>query len=534
MPGKVQPAGIGHEFGGARAATTLVAALLSGLAHLTAVASVPPGADALASHGAWSVFQYPLDPWRRCHVGSEPVRTEGAAWLLVDVASGDLSLVRLPGEGYRQRGGDEVPQGTITVGSQSIPYWFAPFSADERRDGRSDERVIELMKASESEAADARISVQGETWRGEPVTDAFSLRGFTAALEAANGGACNPRQPDVGEPAAIDLSFVNVEPPDTPGDWYTEIRLLGPFFERGGRETLVIRAIPRDRKDRFGGLSFVNARLDFFRNGALIGRSAFHYFTDLADICISPESGRLEIIVTSTTGGSAGWTDSYFLFFDPHTGRVVSVGRGAHGEEIHDEIEGVDDGTFTPSWCPYRGYMSSVESFARAIMKESFLADFGDRREHVGEVDRIEEAGILRREPRSPLGGHVGFADDIFSSYLDLIARSGPDSPLRFERFDTSDFSVVAIEHSGYSFRDAFQMIFVKEAAGALWTPIYDAGPDNSLARHKLAEVSGFVDAETLRIHMCVEECVPGEWGVYADVNLNLRTFEGVTVPVER
>lgn len=519
--------------GGSSAGLPLVAAMLASLALGPVSASVPPGAGALASHGAWSVFQYPLDPWRRCHVGSEPARAEGAAWLLVDVAAGDVSLVRMPGEGYRQRGGDEVPQGTITVGSQSLPYWFAPFSADERLDGQSDARVIELMKASEAESADARISVQGETWRGEQVTDAFSLRGFTAALEAASGGACNARQPEVGEPAAIDLSFVNVEPPERPGDWYTEVRLLGPFFERGERETLLIRAIPRDRKDRFGGLSFVNARLDFFRNGALIGRKAFHYFTDLADVCISPESGRLEFIVTSTSGGSAGWTDSHFLFFDPHTGRVVSVDRGAHGDEIHDELEGVDDGTFIPSWCPYRGYLSSVESFARTIMKESFLADVADPPGHAEEVDRLERAGILRRGLRSPHGGHVGFADDIFSTWLDLIARSGPDSPLRFERFDTSDFSAVAMEHSGYSFRDAFQMIFVKEADSELWTPIYDAGPENALARHKLAEVSGFVDAETLRIHMCVEECVRGEWGVYADVNLNLRTFEGVAVAVE-
>ena len=522
----------GPTVSGRSVSRPFVAAMLAGLAHVSVSASVPPGADVLASHGAWSVFQYPPDPWGKCYVGSEPTKSEGAAWLLVDVAAGDISLIRRPGQGYRKRGGDEVPQGVVNVGSQSFPYLFAPFShTEERHDGISDERVIELMKASEAEAADAEIAVRGESWRGGQVTDAFSLQGFTVALEAANGRTCKARRPAVGQRSAVDLSFVDVEPTETASSgWYTEVRLHGPFFERGKRETLVIRAIPRDQDDRFGGLSFVNARLDFLRDESLIGREAFHFHTDLAEVCVSPESGRLEIIVTSTTGGSAGWTDSYFLFYDPHTGRVVSMDRGAHGEEIYDELEWVEDGSFVPSWCPFRGHLSSVESFSREIMMESFLAGSGVRLEHIDEVDKIEEARILRRGLRAPNGGYVGFGGDIFSSYLDLIAQSGPDSPLQFERFDTSEFSVVALEHSSYSFRDASQMIFVKEVASELWTPIYHAGPDNSLERYKLAEVSGFVDEETLRIHMCIDECVPWEWGEYADVNVNLRTFEGVII----
>ena len=86
------------------------------------------------------------------------------------------------------------------------------------------------------------------------------------------------------------------------------------------------------------------------------------------------------------------------------------------------------------------------------------------------------------------------------------------------------------MKHSGYSFRDAFQMMFVKEVGRDLWTPMYHAGPDNVLERYKLAEVPGFVDEETLRMYMCIEDCVPWGWGRYAHVNLNLRTFEGVVV----
>ena len=528
---------IGHASGGGRAIVPFVAAMLAGLAHVSVSASVPPGADELVSHGAWSVFQYPLDPWRKCYIGTEPTRTEGAAWLVVDVAASDITLIRRPGQKYRQWGGDEVPQGVVSVGSQSFPYLFAPFSqSDERHDGVSDARMIELMKASEAEAAEAALAVQGESWRGGQVTDAFSLQGFAAAHEAASGRACKAGPPAMGKRRVVDLSYVDVEPTMTAsGDWYTEVRLLGPFFERGDRETLVIRAIPRDKRDRFGGLSFVDARLDFFRGESLIGREAYHLYTDLANVCVSPESGRLEITLTSSSGGSAGWTDSYILFYDPHTARVVSVDRGAHGEEIYDEIEGVESGTFVPPWCPFRTYRSSVESFARQIMDESFPTGLGVRRERINavdseEIDKNDEARTLRRALRTRDGGRVGYADDIFSSYLDVIAQSGPDSPLQFERFDTPEFSVVAMEHSGYSFRDAFQMVFVKDAAGEIWMPIYHAGPDNSLGRYKLAEVSGFVDEETLRIHMCIDECVPWEWGEYADVNFNLRTFEGVIV----
>lgn len=506
--------------------------MLTGVMHVSVSASVPTGADELASHGAWSVFRYPLDPWRKCHIGSEPIRPGGAARLLVDVGAGDVSLVRRPGQGYRKRSGEEAPQGTITVGAQSFPYLLAPFSRpDEGHDGISDERMIRLMKASEAEAADAELTVRGESWRGGQVTDAFSLRGFTAAHEAANGRVCKVHEPGVGKRSAVDLSFVDIEPPKTgAGGWSTEVRLRGPFFERGGTESLVIRAIPRDRDMRSEGLSFVDARMDFFRGESLIGRQVFQYFTHLAEVCVSPETGRLEIIVTSSTGGSAGWTDSYFLFYDPHTGRIASVNRGAHGEEIHDEMEWVEPGRFIPSWCPFRGYRSSVESFSREIMKESFFTAYGAGREHLEEMDKIEEARLLRLGLMSPDGRHVGFADDIFTSYLDLVARAGPDSPLQFERFDTSRFSVVAMKHTGYSFRDAYQMMFVKEVDGELWTPMYHAGPDNVLERSKLAEVSGFVDEETLRMHMCIEDCVSWEWGRYADVNLDLRTLEGVVV----
>ena len=171
----------------------------------------------------------------------------------------------------------------------------------------------------------------------------------------------------------------------------------------------------------------------------------------------------------------------------------MTVDRGSHGEEIYDQIEWVDDGSFVPSWCPYREHMSSVGSLARSIMKPS------------------------------PSWRDPGFADDIFSAYLDLIVQLGPDSPLHFERHETSEFSIVDMKHSGYSYRDAFQTIFVKQAGGALWKPIYHADPNGSVESSKLAEVYGFVDEETLRMHMCVKECVPGEWGEWEDVDFNLR-----------
>ena len=308
----------GHAVAAGNSALLLVASMFAALAHASASVSAPAGANEVASYGAWSVFQYPSDPWGKYYVGSEPIRSEGAARLLVDIGADDISLIRRPGQGYRQRGGDEVPQGTITVGSQSFPFWYEPFTDPYERPEQehSDEHMVQLMKSSEAESSEAELLVRGESWRGPHVTDAFSLRGFTAAHDAAGGRICKARQPPAGTRSVVDLSSVIVERSKSSSeDWHTEIRLLGPFFGKGEREALVIRAIPLDDDERFGGFSFIDARLDFFRGETLIGREAFHYYTDLAEICVSPDSGRLEIIFTSSTGGSSGWTDSYFLFF---------------------------------------------------------------------------------------------------------------------------------------------------------------------------------------------------------------------------
>ena len=75
----------------------------------------------------------------------------------------------------------------------------------------------------------------------------------------------------------------------------------------------MMRAVPRGRHEHFGGYRFTNARLDFLRGDALIGRASFHYHTNVVDVCVSSKSGRLEIIVTSSTGGSVGWVDSYIV-----------------------------------------------------------------------------------------------------------------------------------------------------------------------------------------------------------------------------
>ncbi len=523
---------MGHTAGGGIASLPFVAVMLAGLGYGSASAAVPPGADELASHGVWSVFQYPLDPRRKCYIGSEPVRSAGATWLMLDVAAGELTLVRNPGEGYRRSGSDDVPQGVVSVGSQSFRYLLAPFSHWKEQDRPSDARVVEFMKTAKAAKPEAEMEVRGESWRGGQVTDAFSLRGFAAAHEAANGGACKARQPPAGQRGAIELSYIDVEPTEkASGDWYTEVRLLGPFFARGQQEALVIRAIPRDKGDRFHGLSFVNGQLDFSRDGSLIGREVFYLYTNLADVCMSPETGRLEIIVTSTPGGSAGLIHSYFLFYDPSTGRVMSRVRGTHGEEVYEEIKRVESGSFVPRWCPFRSYRYRMEEFSQEIMKESFFGMVGERLETVDELEKLARANFLGRHLRTPDGRSVEFADDIFSSYLSLIEQSGPDSLLRSARFDTSEYSVVVLEHSGYSYRDAFQMIFVKAATGDLWTPVYHAGPGNSLKRYKLAEVYGFVDEETQRIRLCTRKCLPWGWGEYAEVSFNFRTFESAFVP---
>ena len=411
---------------GGIASLLYVAAMLAGLGYGSVSAAVPPGADELASHGAWSVFQYPLDPWRKCYMGSEPVRSEGATWLILDVAADDITLARKPGEGYRRAGGDDVPQGIVSVGSKSFPYLIAPFSHwREQHDRTSDARVVELMKTAEAALPEAEIKVRGESWRGGQVTDAFSLWGFAAAHEAANGRVCKPRQPPGGKRRAVELSYIDVEPTEkASGGWYTEVRLLGPFFAKGELEALAIKAIPRDKEDRFHGLSFVNARLDFLRGGSLIGREVFHLYTDLANVCMSPETGRLEIVVTSTPGGSAGVTHSYFLFYDPSTGRVVSQVRGTHGDEIFEQIERVESSSFLPPWCPFRGYRSRIEKFSREIMGESFFAVFGERLENVDEIEKLARASFLGRHLRAPDGRPVEFADDIFSSYLSLNRSS--------------------------------------------------------------------------------------------------------------
>ena len=525
-PGGGDTGGVWSIRAGAAVALSVVAALFI---VFPASASTPAGAEELAAYGAWSVFRYPRDPWQRCYIGNAPTMSQGAARVIVDVGAGDIRIVRNAGHAYRQRG-DTVPEGTITVGTRSFPYLHEPFASfAEEADELSDDRMIEVMKASEADAAGAEMRVRGESWRNVQVTDAFSLRGFTAAHEAASGRICGPRPPPAGTRSAVDLRSVNVEGAQGQiGVGHTAVRLLGPIFRKGEREMLVIRAMPRDRHDWYGGYRFTNARLDFFMSDALIGRASFHYHTKVAEVCVSPQSGRLEIVVTSSTGGSGSWVDSYVLFYDPPTGRVAIVERGSHGEEIHREFPGLEDGRFVPPWCAFRRHMSSVESFAREIMAESFFVRHDEITGDIDELGRIETSEMYGRAPSLSGGRYAGFTNDIFSAYLDLILQYGPDSPLQFERFDSSEFSVVAMKHSGYSFRDAFQMIFAKATADDLWTPIYHAGPDNSLGRYKLAEVSGFVDDETLRLYMCRSECGPWEWGRYANVDFNLRTFEEV------
>ena len=79
--------------------------------------------------------------------------SQGAARIIVDVDVGDIRIVRKAGHAYRQRG-EIVPEGTITVGVRTFRHLHEPFSSfAEEADELADDRMIEVMKATEAEAA---------------------------------------------------------------------------------------------------------------------------------------------------------------------------------------------------------------------------------------------------------------------------------------------------------------------------------------------------------------------------------------------
>ena len=500
------------------------------------LSATPDGAEELGTFDSWAVFQYPRDPWHKCYVGGVAfgLADHGNARLLVDVGAGEVSITREPGFGYASP--DEGPDKfSVTVGSQSFSYLYEPFSSSTMgADEVSGDDMIQVMKGSEAANSSAEVIVQGETWRSTRTSDTFTLQGFTTAHDAAMTSLCHSRRTagETGNPVMASMSSAE-RPAEHEGRPYAKWRLTGPFFETGTTEELMLTATPMEDGEESVGIIagyLENANLAYYRDGLLIGSDWLGWLVRLAEICVSPESGRLELILTSTAGGSSGWTDSYFVFYEPHTGRMASAWRGLHGEEIYDQLPGVEEGTFVPPLCPFRRRGAAVESFAQELLSAAFFNGFDWGPGQLYEPDKPDE--LYKLEGAALIPFNRAFRDDVLSGYLRLIREAGPDSPLIYQRFDSIKFSVVTAAYSGYG-RDAFQMIFVKAVDDDWWRPIYHAGRDNELERAKLAQVRGFVNEQTLRIYMCVRSCVRWEHGQYGEVNLNLRTLKAAMAGVD-
>jgi Invasion associated locus B (IalB) protein len=171
--------------------TSRITPVAVGLILLGAGQVLAQASDRVASHTDWSVF-VENDP-KECYIASPPqssVAKRGGK--TVEVERGDIRLFVAfrPGEkvsnevsftgGYPFRDGSTV---TLRIGSDS--FKLAPGKGDANEwawtDPSDDSRVVAALR----KGANAKVS--GTSSRGTDTEDTFSLMGFTAAVEDAEG-----------------------------------------------------------------------------------------------------------------------------------------------------------------------------------------------------------------------------------------------------------------------------------------------------------------------------------------------------------
>lgn len=528
--------------------------------------NVPEGAEELGRFGAWAVFEYPRDPSRRCHVGTLAPPGGDTGRLLVDADAEFLTLIPLRGDG--------LGSSSIGVGSRifTLGGWEEGDPADTTYLKAADDMIlvrgriigagkyalagigeesgfVEAMTATESAGGAARLL---DGWSPDSETlQIFPLDGFTAAFEAARAGLCRGLPVATSGPAEVVVRAVEaIEPgaPVYPVMGSAQWRITGAFFKAGEPEELLLRAVQKGSDPVGGGhmpaYHLVDARLEYYRNGRLVGWDEFGWYTGLKQICALPESGRLALVFVSSSGGSAGGAWSYSVHYDPSSGEMVSAPHGVHKEffasdtyfgnwidRVSEVLEDAEQGVVDAPPCEFRVRGSAVESFAKRLVKDELFRDYLDWAGEGGvEPEALLRAAINRYHLDMAQNDRLFqdrccFRDTDFSALLRQIREGGPDYPLRYERFDGGRFSVVNVVHriGRGELSPLNQTVFMRAADEDYWGMIHHAGPD-SIWDHELpADVEGLVDGRGLRMGLCVEDCYSQWEATYGWMEVDLE-----------
>ncbi|MBE0529311.1 MAG: invasion associated locus B family protein [Rhodospirillales bacterium] len=159
----------------------LACALLIGAGG--AVAQTPsPASGFIDNFDDWSAFSEKENSKPLCYIASLPKKAEGAtgqrgdAYMMVthrpaEKTTGEVSVRA----GYIYKEGTEVE---VRVGGGQPIMLFTDQGFAWTREAKTDQALIAAMKAG------VTLTVKGTSSRGTQTTDTYSLKGFTAALEA--------------------------------------------------------------------------------------------------------------------------------------------------------------------------------------------------------------------------------------------------------------------------------------------------------------------------------------------------------------
>lgn len=143
-----------------------------------------PSSELLGNFDDWSAFSETENGKPLCYVGSQPKKSEGDysqrgyAYVLVthrpaEKAVGEVSIRA----GYTYKEGSEVE---VKVDGGPPFKLFTDDGLAWTREAKTDQALVAAMKAG------AGMTIKGTSSRGTLTTDTYSLKGFTAALEAIN------------------------------------------------------------------------------------------------------------------------------------------------------------------------------------------------------------------------------------------------------------------------------------------------------------------------------------------------------------
>lgn len=162
---------------------SVAAALLVGAGG--AIAQTPSATSGFIDNfDDWSAFSDKENGKPLCYIASLPKKTEGgtaqrgAAYMMVthrpaEKTTGEVSVRA----GYTYKEGTEVE---VRVGGGQPIMLFTDQGFAWTREAKTDQALIAAMRAG------ASLTVKGTSSRGTQTTDSYSLKGFTAALEAIN------------------------------------------------------------------------------------------------------------------------------------------------------------------------------------------------------------------------------------------------------------------------------------------------------------------------------------------------------------